>query len=341
VRYAPDPDGEHGLRVPDPGQRLALEEAYERHEGNLPGRVMPGRTARYRTDQAAARAASLRAGGRWFAWRLAAELALPLHRAGPLVAAVRGAILAHAPEPAHPALSGHDGAGPLAGEHLAILPLGFVGHAHADGLVRGFALSLPAEAETEAERALLAAIGRWEAAVDPSGEVGGEPVAALFIGGRRLLVERLVDEAEGLATLRRGRWARASARWATVTPIALDGECGPFDHAAAAQRRKAWKTAEKRVRRSAWYALAEEARARVDPAAIEVEITLDPPLVGAAALRGHPRFQRDGHERPRRLVHAVVRFPEPVAGPLVLGAGRHFGLGLCAPIPLGPTLEVP
>ena len=34
----------------------------------------------------------------------------------------------------------------------------------------------------------------------------------------------------------------------------------------------------------------------------------------------------------RSLVHAVVRFPQPVRGPVVLGAGRFVGLGLCLPL---------
>ena len=34
----------------------------------------------------------------------------------------------------------------------------------------------------------------------------------------------------------------------------------------------------------------------------------------------------------RQLTHAVIRFAEPVQGPLLLGAGRFSGLGLCRPL---------
>jgi CRISPR-associated protein Csb2 len=34
----------------------------------------------------------------------------------------------------------------------------------------------------------------------------------------------------------------------------------------------------------------------------------------------------------RQLTHAVIRFAEPVAGPVILGAGRFVGLGLCLPL---------
>jgi len=31
-------------------------------------------------------------------------------------------------------------------------------------------------------------------------------------------------------------------------------------------------------------------------------------------------------------VHADIQFAAPVRGPLLLGAGRYFGLGLCLPV---------
>ena len=34
----------------------------------------------------------------------------------------------------------------------------------------------------------------------------------------------------------------------------------------------------------------------------------------------------------RQLTHAVIRFAEPIDGPVILGAGRFVGLGLCRPL---------
>ena len=34
----------------------------------------------------------------------------------------------------------------------------------------------------------------------------------------------------------------------------------------------------------------------------------------------------------RQITHAVIRFAEPVEGPVILGAGRFVGLGLCRPL---------
>jgi len=33
----------------------------------------------------------------------------------------------------------------------------------------------------------------------------------------------------------------------------------------------------------------------------------------------------------RVCVHVELRFDEPVTGPVLLGVGRYFGVGLCAP----------
>ena len=44
------------------------------------------------------------------------------------------------------------------------------------------------------------------------------------------------------------------------------------------------------------------------------------------------RLHRKSEERPRWGVHATLRFPVPVRGPVLLGAGRYFGLGLMRPV---------
>jgi CRISPR-associated protein Csb2 len=43
-------------------------------------------------------------------------------------------------------------------------------------------------------------------------------------------------------------------------------------------------------------------------------------------------WARPGALAGKALVHAVIEFAAPVEGPVVLGAGRFFGLGLCLPI---------
>jgi CRISPR-associated protein Csb2 len=38
----------------------------------------------------------------------------------------------------------------------------------------------------------------------------------------------------------------------------------------------------------------------------------------------------------RLYTHVSLTFAEPVRGPVLLGAGRYFGLGLCRPLREGP-----
>ena len=62
---------------------------------------------------------------------------------------------------------------------------------------------------------------------------------------------------------------------------------------------------------------------------------MDPFISGVRPASHFPAFPPRGRdERPiaRRLVHVSVAFDQPVAGPLVLGAGRYFGLGLMRPV---------
>jgi hypothetical protein len=43
------------------------------------------------------------------------------------------------------------------------------------------------------------------------------------------------------------------------------------------------------------------------------------------------RFPKSGKGLQRVCVHAEARFVDPVAGPVLLGAGRYVGVGACAP----------
>ena len=327
--WRPDANGDLSLRVPQPGQRMDLEAGFHRHFGEVPGRVMPAIVQRYASAVGTSGSTvSHLTGGRWVIYELVSDLRPPAHVAVALAEAVRGAVLRFASDPIPPLLSGHADAHPLDAPHLAVVPLPFVGHVHADGLIRGFAVSLPRGADPAADEALLRALGAWErttsrlAAGERQVEIGDRR-------GNRLVAERVVDEADAIATLRRSRWSGPASRWATVTPIALDGECDRFDDPSPSVRAKAMRTAHKLVARAVQRSVAEA----LDPAEIGVELRFDPPVVGAAALGAVPRYLRAGHARPRRLVHAVITLPTALQGPLVVGAGRHLGLGLCMPLP--------
>ena len=136
----------------------------------------------------------------------------------------------------------------------------------------------------------------------------------------RLALERVVD-GDPCSTLNPATWTRPSRRWATVTPIALDQNPGNLlarDPAAAAQAAE---------RAEATIARACEHVGLPRPAWVQV---MRRSLFDAApeAQRFMP-YPRSGPGPKRVCVHAETCFEEPVAGPVVLGAGRYFGVALC------------
>lgn len=66
------------------------------------------------------------------------------------------------------------------------------------------------------------------------------------------------------------------------------------------------------------------------PEPTEVRLHRDPAVRGGASLRPHEVFRPEDPRRP--YSHMSVWFDRPVAGPVVLGAKRHFGLGLFVPV---------
>jgi CRISPR-associated protein Csb2 len=102
-------------------------------------------------------------------------------------------------------------------------------------------------------------------------------------------------------------WARPSRVWATATPIVLDRQ----------PRRSL--TAEQSI--------SDSIKALGLPTPVQVEVSRYSPLRGAPRSNGF-RLRKPG----RLYTHAVLEFDQLVAGPLLIGAERYFGLGLCRPL---------
>jgi CRISPR-associated protein Csb2 len=223
----------------------------------------------------------------------------------------REALASHAndlgPE-AQSLLTGHAAdKSPLKSAHVAFLALGFVGHPHATGHLPGIALALPNETvmPPDVRRAVLRVASR---------------IGELKLG--RLGVWRVEASlmARPLETLRPATWTANPAgatHWSTVTPIA-------YDHHPKAKG-KAEYLAE----------VAEMVRASCEriglPQPREVIVTPVSAHLGTPPAHAYPRLRRkDGSER--RHTHAILIFDEPVIGPVLLGAGRYRGYGLCRPM---------
>lgn len=205
-------------------------------------------------------------------------------------------------------LTGHsESGGPLQKAHVAFLPLGFVGHPHADGRMPGVALALPQEMPSDVRADVL----RAAAGVCKEGLKIGR------LGAWKLTPSTMARPPE---TLRPATWTthpEGATQWSTITPVAYD------------QHPKAKGKAEYLGEVAAMIAAGCE---RIGlPRPREVIPSPVSAHFGVPPAHAFPRLRRkDGSER--RHTHAILLFNEPVCGPVIIGAGRYRGYGLCRPI---------
>ena len=67
------------------------------------------------------------------------------------------------------------------------------------------------------------------------------------------------------------------------------------------------------------------------PRPTEVSATATSAFRGAPSAGQMPLMLRKDRTQ-KRQTHAVIRFENPVVGPVLLGAGRYRGYGLCRPL---------
>jgi CRISPR-associated protein Csb2 len=288
---------------------------------------------------------------------------LPLASTLAVTKALRGTVLARAhqeycgcgrwlgglPAPAQAAecyagipawVSGHGiNAERLGGEsgHLAYVPLPFVGPEYADGHLLGMGLAFPRSVERRERGRVLGKLLLKET---------GEPrPVELNLGHLGVWTLLKSDWSERRDALQPGTWTAHPAgatTWASVTPVVLD---------------KFPKT-DRRKDRSGWTEevadIIATACGRIglpDPESIDIGTTCWHRGVARAIgkrrqLRGQsvpggqtdtplgdgfPPYPPKGTNVPRVQVHVWLRFSEPVVGPVLLGAGRFQGYGLCKP----------
>lgn len=203
-------------------------------------------------------------------------------------------------------ISGHqaDGA-PLTEAHAAYLALPFVDDPHADGHVLGLAIALPRTVAPEREFEVASVLTHW---LDAGGQLLAGPA-----GAATFTVEDRPIPAKGL---RAETWCRPASRWSTVTPIVLD------------------RQPPRRHQDHEMFAAEEIARSCVRqglPEPVQVAILPVSACSGAPRASAFPPLPRRGDGGGRWHTHAALTFSESVGGPVVLGAGRYRGYGLCRP----------
>ena len=326
-------EGRHDMRGVRRGQLAELERQFSRHMGLKP-RSLPYANVRYRavteSAQQPEKECKPNTAGHWIVFEfMPGSRSFPVTRAVELATAMRAAVFHHAEDPIPEEVSGHlpDGR-PTSVPHVAFLPLPYVGFEHADGRLLGLAVSVPDAVSAHARRAVYRAIGNWE-------QSAGRNDLKLTFGTQGVIRLCRQRGPATLISLRPDAWSRASCRWVSATPIALPRHPGRLGGGTAAARAKAWASAESSVTLACSHVAL--------PEPMSVEVSQDPFVKGARPTRRFPEFcqnVRTGRPVRRQLLHASVTFEHPVAGPLILGAGRFLGLGLMRPAPMHESAEV-
>lgn len=318
--WRPANEGEP-LRVVNKGQLARLEAAFKHHQSVEP-RSLPCGFQLYQHGVKRGDAETHESsvfGHDWIVFRFDATERRPprlrLTRGIDVARALRGALLKYASGAPPPALSGHDAQGsPLDRPHLAYLPLPDVLSSYSSGAILGVALVLPRALGDDDRHAIFAAIRGFE-----------QSGARLFMGraGEVRLQRLSAAYPDGRKTLQAGTWTGPRRRWASVTPIALDRNPRDFGSHDPDKATAAEDEAERTVR------VACKHIGLPEPAWVQVmRRSLFDSAPKAKAFMPYPR---EGQGPQRLCVHVELEFHEPVKGPVLLGAGRYFGLGFCAP----------
>ena len=195
--------------------------------------------------------------------------------------------------------------------------MAFVGSPHGEGRVLGFAVVPPSgEAlhRIDGFRAAFEVLAPFRADVQRRVlTLQGPPLR------KPIELAPAPEHGDRLRSLRPDPYLDGSRRWATVTPIVLDRHL----------KRKEDTEVRELVARACEHA----GLPRPDIDRIRVgkhsAVKGAPP---ARPLAGEPPWTRWKLPRSlesRQLVHAVIEFERSVGGPVLLGAGRFNGLGLC------------
>lgn len=287
--------GEYMLRVPGPGRLTRLKQTHElrleeesiqpplgRMQGYVGRRIVP-----HSDFDPDAIVLVFDSGPR-----------LSLDSTLPLMQQLRAAVLSRLGRGAPEVLTGHGTGGNATAEnHVAFVPMAFVGSKHADGSLKGAALVLPRAVDEVARRQLRAVLLQpWPLHLGPLGSIQ---------------IRYAEPREPTLFSLQFGAYSKASDTWASVTPLVFDRH-----------PKKTKLTAERIVTDSC-------IRAGV-PAPAEVRLGPVSAVLGAPLAKDFHGRSKQTEGRVRQ--HVLLRFDGEVRGPLLLGAGRFMGLGMFVPL---------
>lgn len=232
-------------------------------------------------------------------------------------------------------VSGHapDGS-PLLQEHFAIVPLSFVGSTYADGRVLGFALIPPYDSGLLDAREFQQAVRE----ISPWNSKNGRRELKLVADGFDTTFALSPQQAP--RSLDPAPYVASARTWASCTPVVLDRHVKASGNEARDQEMQELIV-------QACFNIGLPSPARLSEAGAPDKLAI---AVGKhSALEGVPSAYPSRRAPPwtrwrlpkslasRQLTHAVLQFDQPVRGPVILGAGRFSGLGLCRALDPEPT----
>ena len=178
------------------------------------------------------------------------------------------------------------------GLHAAWLPLPDVDHPYAKGRVVGIGVALPKKMDRNHRQQVLAGMNQIKDLHLPD--------------GRTAKLTPIAPGEKVAVALKYQTWVKPSIVWSTVTPVVLD--------------RPPKRLNEKRLAQAMIQSLIFAGY----PEPEEIEISSFSRFNGAP-----PAFEVPA-DKPR--FHATIRYSEPVAGPIIAGRLRYFGVGLFRPL---------
>jgi CRISPR-associated protein Csb2 len=216
-------------------------------------------------------------------------------------------------------VSGHEPNGDKlqSGDHIAIIPLAFVGRPwigveqHADGHLLGLGLLIPRDVPMRDRARIFAPIFFDD-------DNAPKPIPLSLARAGNVTVER-DTRFEPPRTLRADTYALTSTSWASITPVLLDR----------------MPKADRRTDAPAWRdevaGIIADSCTRVGlPIPVTVRVEKTPFFHGSLRAMpgqgGFPQLRKDKFQ-----VHVQLDFSRPVTGPVLLGAGRFRGYGLMGP----------
>jgi CRISPR-associated protein Csb2 len=133
----------------------------------------------------------------------------------------------------------------------------------------------------------------------------------------------LTFEPPGPQSLNPARYTKSACVFATVTPVVLDRHLKEKGDARQEETARQIATACRNIGLPEPEAVAVDKHSAVEGAQSAYPSGKSPRWMN---WRLPPSLAN------RQFTHAVMRFAEPVNGPVILGAGRFVGLGLCLPL---------